>query len=88
MFHILKKKFWKSIKWNIDEKKNNYYESSLLKLNSNKSKKLLNWKTNLNFIESIRYTTEWYKTFYQNKKKINNLSSYQILQYTKKIKKN
>lgn len=84
----LMKKFWKSIKWNIDEKKNNYYESSLLKLNSNKSKKLLNWKTNLNFVESIRYTTEWYKTFYQNKKKIYNLSSYQILQYTKKIKKN
>ena len=84
----LMKKFWKSIKWNIDEKKNNYYESSLLKLNSNKSKKLLNWKTNLNFVESIRYTTEWYKTFYQNKKKVINLSSYQILQYTKKIKKN
>ncbi len=83
----LMKKFWKSIKWNIIEKKNNHFETRLLKLNSNKSKKLLNWQTNLNFVESVKYTIEWYKIFYQNKKKISELSSYQILQYTRKIKK-
>ena len=33
----LMKKFWKSIKWNIIEKKNNHFETRLLKLNSNKS---------------------------------------------------
>jgi CDP-glucose 4,6-dehydratase len=84
---VLMKKFWKSINWTINEKKNNHYESSLLKLNSNKSKKLLNWKANLNFEESIKYTTEWYKIFYKNRKKIRDLSSYQILQYMRKIKK-
>ena len=68
----LMKKFWKSIKWNINVKKNNHYESSLLKLNSNKSKKYLNWKANLNFVESVKYTIEWYKFFYQNKKKLIN----------------
>ena len=38
-------------------------ESTLLKLNSNKAKKILKWKSILTFDESIVMITDWYKIF-------------------------
>ena len=78
------KKHWKVINYKI-ENKNLNYESKLLKLNSSKSKQILRWKCILNFKETIKLTTLWYKNFYS--KNINNFvfSKSQILQYEKKI---
>ena len=48
----------------IKKKKGSLYESGLLKLNSNKAKKLLKWKTILTFDETIKLVADWYKNYY------------------------
>ena len=55
-----------------------------LKLNSNKAKLKLNWMTNLNFKETIKMTTDWYKNFYENKENNFEFSIRQIINYQKK----
>jgi CDP-glucose 4,6-dehydratase len=69
-------------------KKNKLYESKNLSLNSNKSLKLLNWKTILNAENSIKFTLSWYKLYYETKsvKKIIQISMKQILEYQKLLK--
>ena len=63
--------------------KENFFENSLLKLNSNKAKKILNWKCNLSSKDSIKLTIDWYKQF-SLKKNILNLSKQQIEYFTTK----
>ena len=60
------KKIWKNASWKNDKKKL-FIESNLLKLNSNKAKKILKWKSVLTFKEIISFTADWYKCFYDNK---------------------
>ena len=62
-------------------------ESNLLKLNSNKAKKILKWEPILNFQESVKLTALWYKQFYNNKISCYNLSKKQILFYEEKLDK-
>ena len=64
-----------------NKKKNIFFESKLLKLNSNKAKKILKWKCILSFNETIRMTVLWYKNFYKTKKNIYKFSKQQILKY-------
>ena len=81
------KKYWPSINWKV-KKTQTFFESSLLKLNSNKASKILKWKCVLNFEETIKMTTIWYRNFYQkNKKKIsiNKIKEY-IKIYNKRSK--
>tara|TARA_B100001057_G_C22755392_1_gene913522 strand:- start:249 stop:1310 length:1062 start_codon:yes stop_codon:yes gene_type:complete len=60
------KKNWPLVSWKL--KKNKYdLESKLLKLNSNKAEKLLQWSTKLSFSETISMTINWYKKFYKDK---------------------
>ena len=58
-------KYWDNIKWKI--KKSSFFESKLLKLNSNKAQRLLRWKCKLSLKESLKITIEWYKKYYQKK---------------------
>ena len=67
-------------------KKKEKIESNLLKLNSNKAKKKLKWNTLLNFNETIKIVTDWYKNFYILKKNNLEFSKKQIIAYQKKIK--
>ena len=81
-----------NLKWKIFEKRNTFYESKLLKLNSNKAKLKLGWNSILTIGESIKLVSEWYNNFYnkknRNKKKeLYKFSVSQINYYTKKIKK-
>ena len=83
------KKTWKNIKWKKANIKNkNFKESNLLKINSNKAKKILNWKCILNFKLTASMVAEWYKSFYQNKTDMYNFSLEQIDKYESLIKKN
>lgn len=59
-------KVWGRAKWKISRNKN-FFESQLLYLNSNKSKKELNWRCLLNLKRSIIFTTDWYKKFFLKK---------------------
>lgn len=69
-------------KYNI-KKNTNLRETKFLKINSNKAKKLLNWKTKMNTIEAINLTCEWYKRFLE-KKELLCFTRKQILDYLKK----
>tara|TARA_B110000483_G_scaffold208206_1_gene253657 strand:- start:284 stop:1345 length:1062 start_codon:yes stop_codon:yes gene_type:complete len=75
------KKNWKILEW--EPSKRTYHESTLLKLNSNKSLKSLKWKNKLKFKEVIKLVTDWYKCSYENKN-IYNFSINQIKYFEKK----
>ena len=57
------KKYWPNAKWKIKKNKKNFFENSLLNLNSNKAKSLLKWEAKISFENNIKLTTEWYKEF-------------------------
>ena len=81
---ILKKK-WKGFNWEIKKEKHSLYESNLLKLNSKKAKKILNWRTKLNFKETVIMTADWYKQYTLRPKTILSISKKQIEDYQKRI---
>lgn len=87
LIHLMKKN-WKKVKIKVEKKRDkNFNETKILKLNSNKSKKLLNWKCILTFKETIKMITDWYKSFYldkNNNKK--NITLIQISEFEKKLK--
>ena len=68
------------IQKSIINKKSNFKEASLLKLNSNKALKKLNWRNTWNMKISIRETAQWYKCFL-NKEDIKKFTIYQINNY-------
>ena len=70
----------KIIKNNNNSK--NYHESNLLMLNSEKSKKTLNWETKYNLNHSIKLISTWHKK-YLMKKNVLKICQEQILNYFK-----
>lgn len=76
------KKKWSSVKWKLN--KNKFFkEANLLKLNSNKAKTKLKWKSVLSFNEIINFTIEWYKSYYFKNKNMKNYSLEQINKFNK-----
>ena len=75
------KKNWNLLEWVFSNR--TYHESTLLKLNSSKSLKYLNWKNKLDFKELIRLVTDWYKCFHENKN-VYDFSIKQIRNFEKK----
>ena len=59
---------------------NKYYESKVLMLNSEKSKKNLYWRPKYNLEDSIKLISVWQKEFLE-KKNILNISKKQIIDY-------
>ena len=59
---------------------NNYHESDVLMLNSNKAKKLLNWKPKYNLNETVKLIVEWQNN-YLKKGNIFEISQQQLLNY-------
>jgi len=58
----------------------NYHESKILMLNSNKSKKILNWQTKYSLEKSITLTSFWFKEFIA-KRNILKVTQNQIINY-------
>ena len=82
------KKYWKETSWKIsNQSKKSFYESNLLKLNSNKAKEKLRWKCILSFTETISMVADWYKSYYSRTKKMFQVSSDQIKKYEKLMEK-
>ena len=77
-------KYWKFYDFKkvfkISDKKI-FNEASLLKLNCDKSLIKLNWKPVFNYEETIKFTSEWYYNFYNNRKKIQEFTHNQIIEY-------
>ncbi len=61
-------------------KKGKFKEANLLKLNSNKSTKILNWKSKWRMKETIIQTALWYQNFI-NKKNVKDFTKVQIRNY-------
>ena len=79
------KKYWKQVSWKVN--KQNFYESNLLKLNSEKAKIYLGWRCILNFDKTIKMVAEWYKIYYSKPKKVYQTTFNQIKQYEKILKR-
>lgn len=62
----------------------NFHESTLLSLNCNKAKKLLNWECRLNIIETLKFTSDWYGNYLDKRENIINYSYNQISKYEDK----
>ena len=56
------------------KKRKKFNESKLLKLNCFKAKKLLKWKSVLNFDETAKLTADWYYSFYFKNKRTQDIS--------------
>ena len=79
---------WNNVFWKIipkSEKK--FYESELLRLNCNKAKKILKWKSILRFNETVQMVASWYRSYYENPKNIYKITNKQIKEYEKLLKK-
>jgi CDP-glucose 4,6-dehydratase len=82
------KKYWGNISWKLYKSSNIvFHESSLLKLNSQKAKKKLKWRSVLTFEENIYLVANWYKNFYLDPKRAIKLTLNQIEFYQKILKK-
>ncbi len=77
---------WKNVSWKVSKsKKEIYKESNLLRLNSKKANTQLNWRSVLKFKETVFFVSDWYKNFYMNPKKTQQLTINQIKKYQKII---
>ncbi|MDC1100483.1 CDP-glucose 4,6-dehydratase [Gammaproteobacteria bacterium] len=78
---------WKNVQWtDISENISGPYESGLLKLNCDKALAHLNWQPTWNFEETVKITTEWYKSFHENPNEIKKITEAQIKEYLKSAK--
>lgn len=82
----LMEKNWKNVRWEIKKTNRNIHETNILKLNSYKSFKFLNWKSCLKIEETMKLVSEWYKNYYSTRKKYD-FTFKQIDYYEKILKK-
>ncbi|MCZ7393738.1 MAG: CDP-glucose 4,6-dehydratase [Candidatus Methanoperedens sp.] len=61
-------------------------EATLLKLCCDKALHMLGWKANMNFQETVKFTVDWYKTYYEQKEDVFNMTCDQIEEYVKMAK--
>ena len=82
------KKNWPILEWELIKSEKKVFESGLLKLNSDRALKNLNWKCILNANQTILMLVNWYKYYYEKKNKLSmfNFSINQIKFYEKLIK--
>ena len=73
---------WEDVSWKkISLSKSKFYESSLLRLNCNKARKILKWKCILKFEETTELVANWYRNFYSSSRNANLITSQQIENY-------
>ena len=75
-------KYWPSLNWTDVSSDKHPHEAGLLKLNCDKAYADLAWLPALCFDETVRFTAEWYKTFYEGSGSMHDFSLSQIYQYT------
>jgi len=70
---------WKDVSWKkISKPRKKFFESGLLRLNCDKAKKILKWKSILKFEESMELVSTWYRSFYSDPGNVNNITKDQI----------
>ncbi|MDD3324200.1 MAG: CDP-glucose 4,6-dehydratase [Sulfurospirillaceae bacterium] len=63
-----------------------FHEAGLLKLNCDKALFYLKWQANLEYKETIKFTSEWYYDFYRNTKDMYHKTLSQIEEYEQKAR--
>ena len=58
-----------------------FHEAGLLKLNCDKALFYLRWQSNLEYMENIRFTGDWYRAFYKGKEDMYEKTLQQINEY-------
>ena len=83
-------KHWENVNWQFKDEKNKdkLYEAGLLKLNCDKALNLLNWKPTLNFSQTVKFTIDWYKSFYTKNGSEKLQTEKQIKKYMELTKEN
>ena len=79
-------KYWDSGSWKVHEDKAKP-EAGLLKLNCDKAQAMLDWRAILSFEETIKFTGEWYKTYFEEEVDLYGFTIGQINDYSQKAKK-
>ena len=72
---------YENAKWKHEPVEGDKKEANLLKLNCDKAYNRLEWTPILSFDETIKFTAEWYKHFYANKRELYEFTLDQIRQY-------
>jgi CDP-glucose 4,6-dehydratase len=73
---------WDKVKWeDVSGTTKGPYESGLLKLNCDKALHLLNWHAVMDFEQTVKFTTEWYRNYYNDKASITDFTNSQINSY-------
>ena len=80
----LKKKLL-NLEWNI-QKTDKFKESTLLKLDCKKALKYLNWKSTMDFSQTVNLTSEWYLGYLRNNNNLKELSVNQIINFSELAK--
>ncbi len=80
-------KHWKKVKWEVAPNELSQVEHGLLKLCCDKALNQLLWQPTLSFDDTVEFTASWYKAFYDEPTKINNVTLHQISEYEKSANK-
>lgn len=74
---------WEKVNWkDVSQSVKGPYESGLLKLNCDKALYHLHWHAALEFEDTVRFTSEWYKAYYDQSVPIQSITHEQIALYT------
>ena len=79
-------KYWhlkKGIETTVVNENKVFQESTLLKLNCEKSQALLNWRSSLDYSDTIKFISDWYAAYYKKNADMNEITINQILDYQK-----
>lgn len=77
--------YWNKVKFeDISKSYVGPHEAGLLKLNCDKALSYLKWKAVLDFKETVQFTAEWYRNFYEKNTNVKEFSLKQIELYIKK----
>jgi CDP-glucose 4,6-dehydratase len=60
------RKHWPGANWNDISDSASLYEAGLLKLCCDKALHILDWQAQMDFRETVRFTSDWYQSFYEN----------------------
>jgi CDP-glucose 4,6-dehydratase len=75
--------YWDQVRWrDVSESRIGPSESGLLKLNCDKALHYLKWHAVMDFEDTVRLTTDWYKTYYQINSSMAETTDLQIASYT------
>lgn len=72
---------WGEGSYEVFKAENSFREAGLLHLNCDKAKQVLDWVPRWEFEPTIKKTVEWYKTYYDNENKIEDITEQQIAEY-------